>query len=423
MMMLTTYLPLVTYRLPPIIGSHHFYVGIFVLSLFAMGNKVLLNRFALLMFGYGIFSLLMQKFVWINISEWSEDLFWFSDYYSILIGTLVLFYFYESKDFKGLAIICKYSLIFIFITSIGTIAASFVMDSAERLRIFGDSAEAQEVQAVFAKYGSGGYNGSIIFMSVIAIVVYYIKNINQFFVEKKWILRLSIVLFFMAILRLQIFTNVLFAFAVLLFSLINAKSRGKLFVIASIVLVIVSVIPTTFYVDILLSLGRLFEGTLSEVSYKFTELAAYLEFGPESIEENNALASRAARAPILAEAFLNYPFAGFLTSPETKLIESYGVYHLYWFSVLAKFGLVNFILYIHIFYKFIMMQKKYLRSNYFYYFMIAIMAVILYGIPKVTGGREAWYFVFVIAPGCYYLPLLNNNFIKNLLNIHKKETN
>jgi len=356
------------------------------------------------MIGYALFVVLMMQF-WTCLDPWAIRQIWLDNYY-IFVAMLMITYFYESKDFVGLAQISKWTLIFIIITAFFTIVTSYVMGSTARAMIFGNSAEAEETQKFFAKYGSGSYGYCIVFMSIISIVVYYYKNIILFTLKNRFAVIVVITLLLIAVLRLQLFTNVVFAFIVLLFSILNISGMRKFSYIIIPFIIVIAVIPQSFYISLLYDLSALFSGVLDEVSFKFKGLADYIQLGPQiSDETGNYVARRAARFPLLLDGFLKFPIFGCAVSPISKTLYAAETGHLYWMFKLSMLGIVNFLFYLSIFVCFIKEQKRYLSREYFYYFSIAALSVLLYGVFKVTGGREAWYFIFVIAPGLYYLPL------------------
>ncbi len=418
MIMLTTYLPLVYYKLPPVVGSHFFYAFLFGLLLFYKYSYVFVNRVVLPVLLYGVFALFMTYFVWEYLDPWAINQLWI-DYYAISVGVLIWSYFHESKDYKGFALIAKYAFIFIIVTAFLTIFTSLVIGGGARAITFRTDAASLEIQRIFRLYGSGHYASCIVFMSITSLVVYYMKHIHKFIYEYKWILYACMVLLLGAVLSLQLFTNLLFAFFVLLLSLVSAENRRVTFSIASIVLVVLVSLPTDYYVDLLYSLSHLFEGTLDEFSSKFRDLAIYVQFGSEdAIEGTNAIVQRSARFPLLMDGFFKYPIFGCSVSKMAVPIFNAETGHLYWMFKLSMMGVVNLIFFMYIFYSFLQEQTRHINKDYLYYFFVAVISVLLYGIPKVTGGREVWYFIFVVAPGLYYLPLLNENYMNKWLQTH-----
>lgn len=410
MIMLTTFFPLIFYRLPPFIGSHHFYAIIFVFSTLFLYPEVFTNKIVLLDIGYGVFLLVMLQF-WTYLDPWAIRQMW-NDYYGISIGLLIITYFQETRDFKGLAVIAKYTLIFIVITALLTIITSFIMNSTSRAKLFGDSPEAIETQMLFAKYGSGSYASCIVFMSIISLLVYYLKNSRLFIINSKWLILVCLILLLGGVLRLQLFTNLIFAILVLLLSIVDLNNRKVLIITLLCILTIFIIIPRSLYISALNGLSSLFSGILDGVSFKFKEFAIYFENGPDLLNEtNNAVANRSARFPILYEGFIKYPIFGCSVSHISKQIYEQQTGHLYWMFKLSMMGIVNLIFYLSIFYLFIKQQRKFMNKEYFYYFLISVLSVLLYGILKVTGGREAWYFLFVVAPALYWLPLTNSKYL------------
>lgn len=121
----------------------------------------------------------------------------------MLIGASIISYFHVTKDYIHLAKITKYVLIFIGITSVLTIIFyTTVVETEDRLRW-------TEWNDQASKYGYAAYRMAIVLMSLIPILMFFIKNQIKSGYRNIWILFLLVILF--AIFRIQLFTNILFA--------------------------------------------------------------------------------------------------------------------------------------------------------------------------------------------------------------------
>jgi hypothetical protein len=80
--------------------------------------------------------------------------------------------------------------------------------------------------------------------------------------------------------------------------------------------------------------------------------------------------------------------------------------HLHWMNKLTTTGVFLFIFFIMVIYNFIKINLKYFDSAYIFYYILASLSIVSYGLIKAISGRETWYALFIILPGIYYLPML-----------------
>jgi hypothetical protein len=80
--------------------------------------------------------------------------------------------------------------------------------------------------------------------------------------------------------------------------------------------------------------------------------------------------------------------------------------HLYWMNKLTTTGIVGLVLFSFILMYFIRNQLKHFDSAFKFYYILASVSILSYGLIKNISGRETWYAFFIILPGLYYLPLL-----------------
>ena len=106
------------------------------------------------------------------------------EYYQILIGISIITYFNISKDYKGLALITKYTLLFIVITAFMTIFTSFI-DPMYARNMFVKTLEGEESRILINKYGAGTYGTVIAFMGLMPVLIYYFKKNKYFFTENQ----------------------------------------------------------------------------------------------------------------------------------------------------------------------------------------------------------------------------------------------
>lgn len=412
LLMITAYLPIVSYRLPPYIGSHHFYTIIWGISLLLLKPKVLFNRLILLVVFYVLFLWMMLNTAWSSMNAWNVRALWI-EIYAISVGASIIAYFNETKDYEGFAKIIRWTLIFIIITAVFTLIATIINPMYVRLE-YASSYEADIARQVAYKYGAGKGSMTLTFVVLALILIYIYKN-NVWIHTKKWVLLLLIALMIIVVLRMQIFTMILFVLIFSLMAFVGVKNRKITIAIVVFSALIVMSIPTRIYVNSLNTMSKKLKN-LEEVSFKLKEFAVYLERGGEIKHSKNAVAGRAERYDMLWEVFPTNPLLGCFYQT-----DSYGggyrpeTAHLYWMNKLTITGIVGITCFISIFLFFIYKEQKNMQNNYRYYFILSILAILFYGLFKNIAGRECWYTFFVIIPGINYLPLLTkkSNSIKD----------
>lgn len=413
-LMITTYLPVVYFRFPSYIGSHHFWVVIWGVSLLIFKPKVLIDKMMITTYIYGLFIWLMLNYVWINMNEWNATMLP-NEYYQILIGISIITYFNVSKDYKGLALITKYALIFIIITAFMTIITSFI-DPMYARYMFVKTSEGEASRILINKFGAGTYGTVLAFMGLIPILIYYFKNNKHFLIKKKVTVFAIILLISFAIIRMQIFTNILVGLVFSIFAFLSVEKRLFPKLIIGLTFIVFTIIPNYVYINLLYDLSNVFY-KMQEVSFKFKEVALYIQTAG-AIDEN-AVTGRVERLPILINAFLESPVLGnFYNTNYLGYGYHKECYHLYWMNKLTITGLIGFTLFLLIILKFINNERKIIKGEFRSYFMLGLISIIVYGLFKSVAGRECWYMFFVIIPGMYYLPLSYKN--ANITKIENK---
>jgi len=404
LLMITTYFPIVHYRLPAYIGSHHFWTIIWGISLLFLKPRVLLHRIMLLILAYALFLWILLSTAWSAMGEWNVKNLW-NEIYAVAVGVSIFVYFNESKDYIGWVKMIRYTLIFIVITAVLTIIVSIINPMYMRLH-FAQSHEADMAREITNEYGAGTYSTAMVFMALLPLLIYYFKHPYLIFISKKWVMLLVILIVGVAILRMQIFTNIILAFFMSIIAMASAKNRLRTIIFIGIIGGIILLIPTKIHVNTFYKLADSMSG-YEETSFKIKEFAYYIESGGEVMASKNAVAGRAERYPMLLEVFPKSPIMGcfFLTNTYAYGYQLAAA-HIYWMNKLTTTGIAGFVFFVSIIIAFVYNERKNIKGDYRYYFILAIFSVLLYGIFKNVGGREIWYFFFVIIPGMYYLPLL-----------------
>lgn len=392
-LMLTTFLPIVYVRLPAYIGSHHFWTILWGVSLLFLKPKVFFQKLMLLVILNGIILFIMLRFFWVEMDDTNVKNLWV-EYYQIAVGCSIFTYFHVSKDYISFAKLVLWVLIFIVITSILTIFFyTQILETTERIQW-------NKYLETVNTYGFAGYGMSIVLMSIISGLIYFYKN-KILHLKYIWIFVIFIVA--IALIRIQLLVNIILAVLLMLFSLINVKNRKITIVILSFIGLVLLLIPKSTYIIILQRLSVDF-AFFKEISFKLKELAVYIEFG-ERVGPNQ-IVLRAERYTYLFRTFQEHSLMGcfFMEDSPTYKPETY---HVHWMHKIVITGIIFFLFYIQIFIRFIKENLKNAMGQYQYFFILSIIAILMYGVFKAIVGRECWYMFFVILPGMYYLPLLN----------------
>lgn len=410
MLMASTYLPLIFNNLPPIIGSHHIWTIIWGISLLIFNPKIFLNKTIVYLLAYGLILFLAIETIWSNIDDWNHKRLLF-EFYEITIGLSVAIYFLQSKDFISLAKIAKWSLIFLCITAIMSIISSIIDPMYTRdltgLAAITDESERATILG-YKQYGGGTYSTAGAFMCLFPILIYYYKNIKTSLISKKQIITISVILF-LALLGMQIFGNILIATLFSIIAIFGMKKIRQSILVIVLFFSFTFIIPKVMYVKGLQSVSDYFEKKL-ELNYKINDLAIFIESDANIRDNTTATGKRIERYPILFKTFVKRPLAGcyFFSDKSGNGYNGEGA-HLYWMNKLTITGIVGFVLFVFISYRFIKNNLGFFDSTYKFYYILASLSILCYGLIKVVGGRETWYAFFIILPGLYYIPLLRKS--------------
>jgi len=407
--MASTFLPVVFNNLPPIIRSHHLWTIIWGFSIVIFYSNLLLNRLMGYVLLYGLFLFLLLKTIWSNIDE-GNYYGLLKEFYEIAIGVSVISYFCYRRDYIGLAKITKWAIIFLFITAIMSIISSAIdpmyVRNIGQLEFITDESERESI-LFFKYYGGGNYSTASAFMCIFPIFIYYYKNIKTSPISKTQIILFLSIIFF-ALIGMQIFGNILIAIIFSIISLLGMKKMKQTILVICLFLSLAMILPKQEYVRGMISISDYFEKN-AELNFKIKDLATFVQTGA-NINNNTAAGLRAERYPILMESFLKSPLLGcFFLSDKTGLKYKGEGAHLYWMNKLTITGIIGLIFFLFIPYKFIRNNLKQFDSTYRFYYILASLSILCYGLIKVVGGRETWYTFLIILPGLYYLPLLKKS--------------
>lgn len=400
-LIITTFLPLLYENLPRVIHSYHLYAAIWFVSILFLSADLLLKRHIGYLLFYAFITLVVFYYtVWAGVNEWNWTTVRFETYY-VMAAVTLLAYFVTSGDYDGLASLVKWALVFIGITAIMSIYATFKDPTYARSMTAGELGTVE--LGYFRRLGAGNYSFAEALVCLFPMMVYFFKENEKSIFSRKVIFVYGVICFY-ALLRMQIITDILFAFLLFFISLLGSKRRSLSISLVAVFLVAFYLIPNSFYSDVALRVSSYFSPT-SIVYSRLHDLSMYFLAGQYAATE---VGSRAARYPLLLSGFERGPLLGYYYATTRSFDISEGG-HLYWMNKLAVFGLVGLLLYAKIHVDHLVQTVKTLDKDFTFYFLVAALGGLGMGLAKNIVGREFWYTYFVILPGLQYLPLLKRS--------------
>jgi len=407
MAILTTSLYIVANNLPPGLGSFRFFWGPMALLLILLVKPATYTKtpmkFLLL---YGFISLiLLQYTLWNNMNDWNR-LSLLEEFYALVVFTAIFCYYWIRHDFKGLAIVGKLSFLFILITIISThIALCFdsyiVRKSASPVNFTSFQSE------IFRLTGAAGYGYAQALVCLIPILIYHIKFRKKMIFSRKILFVILILIIFLHI-RAQVFANLIVAFVITILSFTGAKNAKKSFILIALLIILIILIPTSFYADMLVTISSHFDSD-SNIYFKLNDFAKFIQ-QPE-FEASTAAGLRAARYTLLLEAFLSQPLLGDSSYNSPFYIES--GFHIYWMYKLTLLGIFGFLFFVFVLYQIYKRIRSLFDNSFAFYYFLSVAAFILLGLIKNISGREPFLMLIVVIPGLYFVPLLDKKKIIN----------
>lgn len=422
MIIASSFLPLVFNNLPNYIRSHHIWTILWFLSIIVFYPKMISNKNILYLLFYGAVIVIGLNTFWKTMDEWNKSMI-YNEFYQISVGLTVFIYYKHSKDYAGLAHISKWGVIFLIITAVMTIVSS-IIDPLYARKIVGlasvSSESLREELLEIKKLGGGGYGTSIAFMSLVPIIIGVFKHPTEIKINRMILLGI-LFLFISALLGIQLFANILLALLFFILAFFSIQRFKKAFTIAIIVFAALAFVPNDFYYRALLGTSNLFSDD-SNVSYKLRDLAIYTGTNSEWGDNSTGIGSRANRYSQLAGSFFQSPLMGsyFLNDNNAKgylqnsfyygsgIIQIEGT-HIHWMNKLTVTGIVGFLFFFLIIFRFIKIINAEMRSSFKYYCVLALFSILSYGLIKTIAGRDAWYSFFIIIPGLYFFITNSNN--------------
>ncbi len=403
MLIISTFLPILKYNLPPIVRSHHIWTLLWFISLFIFYPKIFGNNLLKFVLACGAVMLLLLNSIWIDIGELNPKRI-INEFYQVTVAISVIVYFRMRGDYKGLANLTKWALFFLFITAILSFTTFLINPTYARDLIgvssVGTNYEAEMIRS-YAKYGGGGYSFASALVCMFPVLIYFYKNPTQSYFNKNKLM-IIIIVFLVALFVMQLFANILLAITVIALSWLGVSKAKPGFILLLLFTSLFLLIPSHIYIALLQSIGALFK-TESELYFKFNDMATFISYGGSF--EGTGIGGRAERYSLLWDLFLRNPVFGHSVGG-AGYKNWFGGAHLYWMNKLAVYGLLGTIPFLIIIYKSIKMNLRFFNNEFVYYFLLSMFSIIALGAMKLLVGRELWYTFFIILPGMYYLPLL-----------------
>lgn len=394
-LLLTALLMIVSNNVPILASFRWLWAPGFLLFTFIFHTKVFTTKSVIAALAYGIlYAGILQYTLWNYANDWYKTRI-FEDFYAMIVFVLLFAVLHYNRYWGIWRKLAKFGILFMVITGFMTIVVTTIDPLAVRL-----SYSNSEEIAHLLKFGFGSYGYMTAIVALFPILVFFIKQPTKIWLSKK-VLILLIVFLVYVLFKAQIFANILVALGVIAFSALGARRLSKSIGYIIVGVIVLSLIPPSFYAESLRSIGNNFESG-SELHFKFFDIANYIE-NPVLDEEETSTGSgsRASRYPALLKTFLAAPLLGDASynSPYTEEIGSGG--HLYWMSRLALWGIFGFIGYLFILRQIFKPVLRIFDNEFRFYYYLSLGSTIVLGLLKNIAGREPYIMLLIIIPGLY----------------------
>ena len=403
MIVMTTFFPLFsTYASIYVghnLGVNRAWAILWIMAVMVLSPHVLANRFMLYVILFWIIVVyLLWNSLWIDLNEWNRYMDR-NSFFSIMLSVSLFTYFRISGAYNELAILIKWALIFIAITAIMSVYTATINPMYVRESFLLTKAES----FALSKLGGGGYGFSGALVCLFPLIVYYYRRSDNIPFSKPLILLFG-VLCLTAVIKIQVFANIIISVFGIIFSLFGSERLRKSLVYLIVFFGLIILIPKNIYSDILITSSRYFTRSQS-VNYKLIDMSLFLQ--SEGKRDETSTGGRLDRYPLLWEGFRSNPITGYYNTGSTLDISPGG--HLFWMNKLTTYGIVGFIPFILIFYFHIRLTVKQFDQEFTFYYLLSMFSAILLGFFKTLDGMDFWIMFFFIIPSMYYLPFLKKS--------------
>lgn len=391
-------LPVLSNNLPFGIGSTRFFWGpLTLLSIFLIKNDVFRKKIILFVVFYGLLIVLfLLEVIWVNANPWYRSSIR-DEYYNVFLSIIIMTYLISCQKLKLWAMIGKLSLFLFFITAIMTIIATSFYPNIVRDSIGGHYGTFE--LKIFEKFGSMGYGYTQALMALFPSIIFLAQK-KSMAIRYKLLLYFLLTLFVLAIIRTQIFANIMIGIISILLSLLGWQFVRNNMLIIGIILILLLFLPIEVYSMLFNNLSEVFPDD-SNLRLKLHDFSIYI-LNPDFSVTSEA-GSRASRYPLLLEAFFASPILGDASYNSAFDKTMHSGAHLYWMSRLTLMGVPAFMFFLIFYYILIANVSKLYNKEFKFYYNISILSIIILGMLKNLEGREMFITVFVIIPGLFFL--------------------
>jgi hypothetical protein len=382
--------------MPPLIRSHHLWAAAWFMSVLIFAPQTLKDNYLIFVLLSGAFLIaVLFNSLYVDVNDWNKGQAK-TEFYMLMVAISLSAYFRHSSDYGGLAILLKWTMIFIAITAVMSIYSSYVDPEYARKLLNAEFLTDTDTEDL-RRFGGGsvGFGGALLIL--FPMIVYFYRNSSKCPFSKLQILSFGI-LSFVTLLMMQFFAFIILVVLVSSFAITGRKNLKRSLLIYTPIIILLSIIPTEYYSNFIIGISNYYPHG-SDTQFKLIDLAKFLEYGGYE----GSTGSRAERYPILFQGLLSNPLLGAFNAVNNEY-KAEGA-HLYWMNKLTVYGILGFIPFSLIFYWYIKRVRKMVDSEFGFYFLLSVSTGIVLGFMKVLAGREFWYMFFFILPGFYYLPL------------------
>lgn len=410
-LLVSSLLLIVANNVPILASFRWFWAPIFILFSLLYIKKI--NRkYLLYVLFYGLlYCLILQYTLWRYANDWYKRNIR-EDYYALSVIYLIFLWLYSNKFIKEWIKLTKLALLFFLITGIMTIIATQIEPEVVRASYSSGYLKISNYKKLY-KLGFGSYGYMTAIVSLIPILVFFIKTKNKTFLNNFY-LYLSIFFIFILLIRSQIFANIIIGISILIFSFLSQKRFILNLLIYLFIIIALLNIPKNFWINSILQIRSNFKPKTT-LYYKLTDIVNFFE-KPDIEESKTGIGGRAERYPMLYKAFKANPFFGD-ASYDSQFDEELGYgAHLYWMSRLTLWGIFGFLFYIFFLVNIFKPILSLFDNNFKYYYRLSLFSIIALGLMKNLAGREPYIMLFIIIPGLYFnhITKIHKNNIKAL---------
>ena len=327
----TMFLPIVFSNIPGFFGKTYFAGFIWIILISVFHKKIVLSKNNLVFIFYFLILYLGSKTIWfgrIMGGGISVTPSWiFRDIFGALISIQLYSYFVKTKDYKGLALVTKITLIFIVITAGTSIIG--LLEYPEATRVMASSYSEID-DSIFLKQGIGNYNffGSFIFL--FPVIVYSLKK-KIFNVSNK-LIYLGILILFVSLVLANFTTALMLSIAFFLYSFFINKRKMFLSLFLALILILSffvlnGLISEMFYFTAKMTSNSNISGDLQNKLIEIGRLIEFLEY-----DKTSNLGGRVLLSLKSIDKFLENPIIG----------GGWGGGHSTWLDRLGFFWFIGF---------------------------------------------------------------------------------